>query len=82
MLPATLPWTRRAKHSWLAANPCTSSRRHHRSRQVVDAIFDVSHRWTIYISGMCVDQAGGEYLTSVEIAPDGMYLASQLTEAM
>ncbi|MNF88428.1 hypothetical protein D3C84_709230 [compost metagenome] len=53
-----------------------------RSRHIVDAIFDVSHRWTIYISGMCVDQAGTEYLKSVEIAPDGMYMASQLTDAI
>jgi hypothetical protein len=53
-----------------------------RSRQIVDAIFDVPHRWTIYISGMCIDQVGSEYLKSVEIAPDGMYLASQLTEAI
>lgn len=53
-----------------------------RSRQVVDAIFDVSHHWTIYISCMCVDQHGAEYLKSVEIAPDGMYLANQLTDAI
>lgn len=53
-----------------------------RSRPVVDAIFDVAHHWTIYISGMCVDQTGVEYLKSVEIAPIGIYLASQLTEAI
>jgi hypothetical protein len=53
-----------------------------RSRQVVDAIFDVSHRWTIYISCMCIRQDGSEYLKSVEIAPVGMYLAAQLTEAI
>jgi hypothetical protein len=53
-----------------------------RSRQIVDAIFDVSHRWTIYISCMCVRQDGSEYLKSVEIAPIGMYLASQITEAI
>ncbi|WP_095143274.1 MULTISPECIES: hypothetical protein [unclassified Pseudomonas] len=58
------------------------NRRIIRSRQIVDAIFDVPHRWTIYISGMCIDQAGGEYLKSVEIAPEGMYLASQLADAI
>lgn len=52
------------------------------SRKVVDAIFDVSHRWTIYISGMCIDSSGSEYLKSVEIAPDGIYLAKHLTEAI
>lgn len=50
-----------------------------RSRQIVDAIFDVSHRWTIYISCMCIRQDGSEYLKSIEIAPVGMYLAGQLT---
>lgn len=53
-----------------------------RSRQVCDAIFDVAHNWTIYISGMCVRQDGSEYLKSLEIAPNGMYLASQLTEVI
>jgi hypothetical protein len=53
-----------------------------RSRQIVDATFNVAHHWTIYISGMCIDQAGSEYLKSVEIAPDGMHLASQLIEAI
>ncbi|MEA9994584.1 hypothetical protein QN382_19985 [Pseudomonas sp. 10B1] len=53
-----------------------------RSRQIVDAIFDVSHRWTIYISGMCIDQRGSEYLKSVEIAPVGTHLATQLTETV
>jgi len=53
-----------------------------RSRQIVDAIFDVSHNWTIYIAGMCVSQDGSEYLKSVEIAPVGVHLASQLTEAI
>jgi hypothetical protein len=53
-----------------------------RSRQVVDAIFDVSHRWTIYIGCMCIDQAGAEYIKSVEVAPNGMYLAKQLTEVI
>lgn len=52
------------------------------SRQIVDAIFDVSHHWTIYISCMCIRQDGSEYLKSVEIAPEGMYLAAQLTAAI
>lgn len=51
-----------------------------RSRQICNAIFDVAHRWTIYISCMCIDQHGAEYLKSIEIAPDGIHLASQLTE--
>jgi hypothetical protein len=53
-----------------------------RNRSVVDAIFDVAHHWTIYISRMCIDQTGVEYLKSVEIAPEGLYFASQLTDAI
>ncbi|MCF7536203.1 hypothetical protein [Pseudomonas petrae] len=52
------------------------------SRQVLDAIFDVPHNWTIYISCMCMRQDGSEYLKSVEIAPMGMYLASHLTDSI
>jgi len=52
------------------------------SRQIVDAIFDVSHNWTIYISCMCLRQDGSEYLKSVEIAPEGMHRAAQLTEVI
>lgn len=53
-----------------------------RSRHVVDAIFDVAHHWTIYISCMCIRQDGSEYLKSVEIAPMGLYLASHLTDSI
>lgn len=52
------------------------------SRQVLDAIFDVPHNWTIYISCMCMRQDGSEYLKSVEIAPMGIYLASHLTDSI
>lgn len=51
-------------------------------RKVVDAVCDIPHRWTIYISGMRIDQSGSEYLKSVEVAPEGMHLASQLTEVI
>lgn len=51
-------------------------------RRVADAVCDIAHHWTIYISCMCARQDGSEYLKSVEIAPIGIYLASQLTEAI
>jgi hypothetical protein len=51
-------------------------------RKVADAVCDIAHHWTIYISGLCIDQGGVEYLKSVEIAPVGLHLASQLTEAI
>lgn len=69
------PSGRQWMFNWKSAKRITS-------RRVVDAIFDVSHHWTIYIAGMCVAQDGGEYLKSVEIAPVGLYLASQITEAI
>lgn len=53
-----------------------------RSRQIVDAIFDIPHRWTIYISGMCIDQSGSEYLKSLEISLNGVYLANQIDDAI
>jgi hypothetical protein len=52
------------------------------SHRVANAIFDGAHTWTIYISVMCVDQRGGEYVKSVEIAPQGMYKVEQLTDAI
>lgn len=69
------PSGRQWMFNWKSAKRITS-------RRVVDAIFDVSHHWTIYIAGMCVAQDGSEYLKSVEIAPVGLYLASQITEAI
>jgi hypothetical protein len=53
-----------------------------RSRSIVEAIFNITYRWTIYISGMCIGQDGGEYLKSVEISPDGMYKVNQLEDAI
>lgn len=52
------------------------------SHRVASAIFEVAHTWTIYISAMCIDQRGGEYVKSVEIAPQGMYKVDQLADAI
>lgn len=51
-----------------------------RSRGVVDAIFNVSHHWTIYFSALCIDQAGSEYLKSVEIETHGVHRVDALPE--
>ncbi|AMO78069.1 hypothetical protein [Pseudomonas citronellolis] len=51
-------------------------------RQIADAICDIAHRWTIYISAFCIDQRGQRYIKSVEIAPQGIYLAAHLTDAI
>jgi len=50
-----------------------------RVRQVVDAVCDIAHRWTIYLSVMCQKPNGEQYCKSVEVAPQGNYLASHLT---
>lgn len=49
---------------------------------VANAIFEVAYSWTIYISVMCIDQRGGEYIKSVEIAPQGVYKVEHLTDAI
>lgn len=53
-----------------------------RSRQMVDAVCDFPHPWCIYISALCIDQFGNRYIKSTEVAPQGVYLASQLTEVI
>lgn len=53
-----------------------------RSRQIVDAVCDIPHRWTIYLSVMCVGTGGEQYCKSIEVAPLGNYLASHLTDVI
>lgn len=58
------------------------NRRQITSRPVVDAVCDIAHRWTIYVSVMCETAAGEQYCKSVEVATQGNYLASQITEVI
>ncbi|MDF3929838.1 hypothetical protein [Pseudomonas putida] len=53
-----------------------------RVRQVVDAVCDVPHRWTIYLSVMCRTQLGERYHKSIEVSPHGNYRAEHLTEVI
>ena len=53
-----------------------------RSRQIVDAVCDIPHRWTIYLSVMCQKTNGEQYCKSVEVAPQGNYLVSHLTDVI
>lgn len=48
------------------------------SRQVADAVCDIAHPWVIYIGAFCVDQAGGQYIKAVEVAPQGIYRSDDL----
>lgn len=51
-------------------------------QRLADAVCDIPHRRTIYLSVMCDAGAGGQYCKSVEIAPQGNYLAEHLTDAI
>lgn len=51
-------------------------------RAIADAICDIAHHWCIYVSALCIDQRGQRYIKSLEVAPQGMYLAEQLTDVI
>ncbi|MFK0309699.1 hypothetical protein ACIQUF_00500 [Pseudomonas sp. NPDC090233] len=53
-----------------------------RVRQVVDAVCDLSHRWTIYLSVMCQKPNGEQYCKSIEVAPQGNYKAEHITDVI
>ena len=46
--------------------------------EIGQAVCQISHRWTIFLSALCVDQDGNRYLKPMEIAPDGVYLSDHL----
>ena len=51
-------------------------------RAIADAVCDFAHPWCIYISALCIDQFGQRYIKSIEAAPQGVYLAAQLTDVI
>ena len=51
-------------------------------RKIVDAICDIPHRWTVYLSALCLERPGCRYTKSVEIAPQGVCLAEHLTDVI
>lgn len=51
-------------------------------RQVVDAVCDIPHRWTIYLSVLCRTELGERYHKSIEVAPQGNYRAEHLTDVI
>ncbi len=53
-----------------------------KSRPMVDAVCDFAHPWCIYISALCIDYFGKRYIKSIEAAPQGVYLATQLTDVI
>ncbi|MBP5969919.1 hypothetical protein [Pseudomonas iridis] len=46
------------------------------------AVCEITHRWTIFLSALCINQSGDRYLKSVEVEPDGMYLSDHLEEVI
>lgn len=46
------------------------------------AVCEVTHRWTIFLSALCVNHVGERYLKSIEVAPEGMYLSDHLEEVI
>lgn len=53
-----------------------------RSRPMVDAVCDFAHPWCIYISALCIDDFDQRYIKSIEVAPQGVYLAAHLTDVI
>lgn len=53
-----------------------------RSLAIANALFDFSYHWTIYLSAMCRDERGVEYVKSVEISPEDIYKVERLTDAI
>ncbi|CAG8866814.1 hypothetical protein PS861_01683 [Pseudomonas fluorescens] len=49
---------------------------------MAEAVCDFPHRWTIYLSVQCRDQRGHRYTKSVEVAPQGNYLAAHLEDVI
>lgn len=51
-------------------------------QKIANAVCDIAHSWTIYISALCIDQFGTRYIKSTEVAPQGIYKAEHLTEVI
>ncbi|WP_085631504.1 hypothetical protein [Pseudomonas sp. R16(2017)] len=51
-------------------------------QQIANAVCDIPHRWTIYLCVQCRDQRGHRYTKSVEVAPQGNYLAAHLEDVI
>ena len=49
---------------------------------MAEAVCDIAHRWTIYVSVQCRDQRGHRYTKSIEVAPQGNYLAAHLEDVI
>lgn len=64
--------------NWKNATYITSNSR----ATVAAALCDLAHHWCFYLAALCRDQHGNRYMKSKEVAPQGVYLASQLDEVI
>lgn len=53
-----------------------------RSLPVANALCDIPHRWTIYVSVFCYAPGAGKYSKSIEFTPAGMHLVADLEDVM
>ncbi|WP_438279665.1 hypothetical protein [Pseudomonas alabamensis] len=53
-----------------------------RSVPVANALCDIAHHWTIYISVFCQMPSGEQYAKSTEFTTTGMYLVAHLADAI
>ncbi|MDA8485127.1 hypothetical protein NNO07_18835 [Pseudomonas resinovorans] len=60
--------------NWKNASLITSKNR----GAIVDAVCDMPHRWCVYLAALCCDQLGERYMKSLEVEPQGVYLAKHL----
>lgn len=51
-------------------------------QRLADAICDIPHTWVIYVAAFCIAPDGERYIKSQEVALQGLYLASHLTEVI
>lgn len=50
--------------------------------KIGQAVCQISHQWTIFLSAICVDEKGDRYIKSIEVAPKGMYLSDHLEDVI
>lgn len=53
-----------------------------RTEAVANALCDIAHRWTIYISVFCETPAGEQYSKSIQFTTEGVHLVINLAEHM
>ncbi|WP_236202504.1 hypothetical protein [Pseudomonas carnis] len=50
--------------------------------KIGQAVCDIAHRRTIYLSVLCIDTRGDRYSKSIEVVPDGVYLSDHLEDVI